>query len=131
MLTTLCAVARVTGAVTLTGLSAASAFAQRPTANTLTLVVFLTIDQLRADYFDRFLPQLSGGLGRIYRAGAVFTNGVQDHAITETAPGHATVLSGREPWSTGIVANAGVPGDDAGRSERSTSGPKGHAATGS
>ncbi len=75
-----------------------------------TLVVFITVDQMRADYFERFLPQLTGGLGRIYRSGAVFTNGFQDHAITETAPGHATVLSGREPYSTGIVTNdAGVP----------------------
>ena len=74
-----------------------------------TLIVFLTVDQLRADYLERFLPQLTGGLGWIYRNGAVFTNGYQDHAITETAPGHATVLSGRYPRSTGIVANdAGV-----------------------
>jgi predicted AlkP superfamily pyrophosphatase or phosphodiesterase len=71
-----------------------------------TLVLFLTVDQMRADYFDRFLPQLTGGLGRLYNHGAVFVHGAQDHAITETAPGHATVLSGREPWSTGIVANA-------------------------
>ena len=73
---------------------------------TPTLVVFLTIDQMRADYFERFLTQLNGGLGRLYKRGAVFTHGAQDHAITETAPGHATVLSGREPWGTGIVANA-------------------------
>jgi predicted AlkP superfamily pyrophosphatase or phosphodiesterase len=71
-----------------------------------TLVVFLTVDQMRADYFPRFLPQLTGGLGRLYRHGAVFTQGYQDHAITETAPGHATVLSGRFPRHTGIVANA-------------------------
>ncbi len=71
-----------------------------------TLVIFLTVDQMRADYFDRFLSQLNGGLGRLYNHGAVFIHGTQDHAITETAPGHATVLSGREPWSTGIVANA-------------------------
>jgi predicted AlkP superfamily pyrophosphatase or phosphodiesterase len=74
-----------------------------------TLVVFFTIDQMRADYLERFLPQLKGGLARLYKNGAVFTNGFQDHAITETAPGHASVLSGRYPRSTGIVANdAGV-----------------------
>lgn len=74
-----------------------------------TLVVFLTVDQMRADYFSRFAPQLSGGLGRLYRDGAVFLNGWQDHAITETAPGHASTLSGRFPRSTGIVMNsAGV-----------------------
>lgn len=85
--------------------------AQTPTTagSKPTLVVFLTVDQMRADYFTRFLPQLSGGLGRLYRGGAVFTDGFQDHAITETAPGHSVVLSGRFPRSTGIVANsAGV-----------------------
>lgn len=74
-----------------------------------TLVVFLTVDQLRPDYLERFGAQLTGGLGRLYRGGAVFTHAFQDHAITETAPGHAATLSGRFPRSTGIVTNsAGV-----------------------
>lgn len=73
------------------------------------LVVFLTIDQLRPDYFQRFENQLTGGLGKLAREGAVFLNGFQDHANTETAPGHASTMSGRFPRSTGIVANsAGV-----------------------
>lgn len=75
-------------------------------SKTPTLVVFLTVDQMRSDYFQRFLPQLTGGLGRLYRGGAFFTNGFQDHAITETAPGHSVVLSGRYPSSTGVVSNA-------------------------
>jgi predicted AlkP superfamily pyrophosphatase or phosphodiesterase len=69
------------------------------------LIVFITVDQMRADYFERFLPQLTGGLGRLYRGGAVFTDAHQDHAITETAPGHSVTLSGRFPSHTGIVAN--------------------------
>ena len=74
-----------------------------------TLVVFITIDQMRTDYFDRFKSQLTGGLGRLDRGGALFTNAFQDHAVTETAPGHATTLSGRFPSHTGIVVNsAGV-----------------------
>jgi len=74
------------------------------------LIVFITVDQMRADYFERFLPQLSGGLGRLYRGGAVFTNAYQDHAITETAPGHSVTMSGRFPEHTGIVTNTlGVP----------------------
>lgn len=73
------------------------------------LVVFITIDQMRADYFERFRSQLTGGLARLDRGGALFTNAFQDHAITETAPGHATTLSGRFPSHTGIVMNsAGV-----------------------
>lgn len=74
-----------------------------------TLVVFLTIDQLRGDYFARFGRQFTGGLHRLDVAGAHFTNAFQDHAITETAPGHASTMSGRFPVHTGIAANsAGV-----------------------
>ncbi len=69
------------------------------------LVVVVTVDQMRADYLERFGPQLVGGLGRLVRGGAVFTNAHQDHAITETAPGHASILSGRFPSSTEIMAN--------------------------
>ena len=71
-----------------------------------TLVVFITVDQLRTDYFERFDSQLEGGLARLYRGGAVFTNAFHDHANTETAPGHAATMSGRFPSSTGIVRNA-------------------------
>lgn len=85
-----------------------------PQARPPRLVVFFTIDQLRPDYFQRFESQLSGGLARLSRGGAFFVNGFQDHANTETAPGHASTLSGRFPRSTGIVANsAGVPDEQA------------------
>jgi predicted AlkP superfamily pyrophosphatase or phosphodiesterase len=74
------------------------------------LIVLITIDQMRADYLDKWSGQFTGGLGRLTKSGAVFTNAFQDHANTETAPGHATLLSGREPYRTGIVFNAeGVP----------------------
>jgi predicted AlkP superfamily pyrophosphatase or phosphodiesterase len=73
------------------------------------LVVFLTVDQLRPDYLSTYESQLQGGLARLWKGGAVFVNGFQDHGITETAPGHASTLSGRFPRGTGIVANdAGV-----------------------
>jgi len=72
-------------------------------------VLFITIDAMRPDYLSRFEPQLTGGLGKLYRDGAVFTNAFQDHAITETAPGHSATMSGRFPVHTGISANtAGV-----------------------
>ncbi|MCC7054394.1 MAG: alkaline phosphatase family protein [Gemmatimonadaceae bacterium] len=74
-----------------------------------TLVVFITIDQLRGDYFTRFGRQFTGGLHRFDVAGAHFTNAMHDHANTETAPGHAATMSGRFPVHTGIAANsAGV-----------------------
>ena len=94
-------------AVSLSAVVAPAVSAQKPVAHTRpTLVVFITIDQMRADYFARFKPQLSGGLKRLASGSAFFKNGFQDHAITETAPGHSTTMSGRFPVHTGITANA-------------------------
>lgn len=94
-------------------LAAHGAGSQTP-ASRPTLVVFFTIDQMRPDYFSRFEKQLNGGLARLYRAGAFFENAYQDHAITETAPGHSVTLSGRFPRSTGITTNTlGVQDDRA------------------
>lgn len=73
------------------------------------LVVFIAVDQLIPDYLELYGSEFTGGLGRLLGGGAYFTNAFHDHAITETAPGHASMLSGRFPYSTGIVANqAGV-----------------------
>lgn len=69
------------------------------------LVVLVAVDQLRGDYFPRWSAQLTGGLGRFWREGAFFVEGRQDHAVTETAPGHSTMLSGRYPAGTNIVTN--------------------------
>ncbi|MFI5235465.1 MAG: alkaline phosphatase family protein [Gemmatimonadales bacterium] len=74
------------------------------------LVVFIAVDQFRPDYLSRYDRQFIGGLRRLLDRGVVFLNGEQDHAVTETAPGHSTMLSGRSPASTNIVTNAlGVP----------------------
>lgn len=70
------------------------------------LVVLITVDQMRADYLDKWSSQFTGGLARLNKGGAKFTNAFQDHANTETAPGHSTLLSGREPYRTGIVLNS-------------------------
>ncbi len=96
-------------AVTLVSPVAAQQADARPT-----LVVFITVDQMRADYFERFKSQLTGGLKRLHDGGAFFTQGFQDHGITETAPGHASTMSGRFPVHTGIVMNSqGVNTKDA------------------
>lgn len=91
----------------------ASAQADRRGGARPRLVVFITVDQLRSDYFERFGSQLTGGLKQLQDGGAFFADGFHDHAITETAPGHAATLSGRFPVHTGIVMNAqgvnGVP----------------------
>src|SRR6266508_1384929 len=80
-----------------------------PVAPRPRLVVVITVDQLRPDYLDRYRPQLKGGFAMLLKTGASFTDAYQDHAVTETAPGHATILSGRWPAHTGIIRNlAGV-----------------------
>ncbi len=89
---------------TLAGQAPPRADAPRPT-----LVVYLTVDQMRSDYVDRWASQLTGGLARLRSGGAFFVNAYQDHGVTETAPGHSVTLSGRFPRSTGILRNtAGV-----------------------
>ena len=69
------------------------------------LVVFIAVDQLRGDMLARYSAQLQGGYARLMR-GAWFVNAFQDHGNTETAPGHASMMSGRFPASTGITSNA-------------------------
>ena len=93
---------------------ARQAAAQQPAGNDRpTLIVFITVDQMRSDYFQRFDKQLTGGLRRLFDGGAFFVDGYQDHAITETAPGHSVTMSGRFPVHTGITMNSlgvnGVP----------------------
>jgi len=102
LLATGCAQAQQTSSAVPSGRAAAPA-----------LVVVVTIDQLTPALLDRWRDQLTGGLRRLTTEGAVFTEAFHDHAITETAPGHASILSGRFPYSTGIAANlAGVNTND-------------------
>jgi predicted AlkP superfamily pyrophosphatase or phosphodiesterase len=94
---------RVIGA-TMVALPLCVVQAQAPTDRPA-LVVLITIDQFRGDYIDRFKSQFTGGIARFRTHSALFTHAWQDHAITETAPGHSTLLSGREPVHTAIVDN--------------------------
>src|SRR3954470_1347280 len=97
--------AMVVSAVSVQAQARPAATSDRPT-----LIVFLTVDQMRSDYIDRWSTQLTGGLKRLGQNGAFFVNAYHDHAITETAPGHSVTMAGRFPRSTGIVTNTqGVP----------------------
>ncbi len=82
-----------------------------PETPNIALVVVLTVDQLRPDYLARYGPQFRGGLRALLDRGILYDRARQNHAITETAPGHATLLSGREPASTGIMNNELGVGD--------------------
>ena len=69
------------------------------------LVVIIAIDQARYDYLVRFRSFFTGGLAHLLDNGAVFTNAHQNHSMTATAPGHASIATGLEPAHSGIVGN--------------------------
>ncbi|MBK6940720.1 MAG: alkaline phosphatase family protein [Planctomycetes bacterium] len=75
------------------------------------LVVVLVVDQMRADYLERYAPFLRGGLARLVDDGLLCTNARQLHAITSTAPGHATIGTGSHPSHHGIISNTLKVGD--------------------
>ncbi len=76
-----------------------------PPDGTPRLILFIVVDQGRYDYLERFRPLLTSGLGRLLEESVVFTGAHHDHAITTTAPGHATLSTGRYPSHSGIVNN--------------------------
>src|SRR5215217_8234464 len=62
------------------------------------LVLLIAVDQFRYDYLERFGDLFGeGGLRRLTRDGASWTDCNYDHVPTETAPGHATMLTGAWP----------------------------------
>ncbi|HEX8474287.1 MAG TPA: alkaline phosphatase family protein [Pyrinomonadaceae bacterium] len=70
------------------------------------LVLLIVVDQFRYDYLERFGDLfVAGGLGRLMREGGVWTNANYDHIPTETAPGHATTMTGTWPAENGIIGN--------------------------
>ncbi len=76
------------------------------------LVVLMVVDQMRADYLDRFRGFLRHGLDRLRRDGRRYAAARHLHAVTSTGPGHATLSTGSHPARHGVVANM-IPDDDA------------------
>jgi len=69
------------------------------------LVVMVVVDQLRADLLDRYDHLFEHGLRRLQDEGFHFREATFDHAITATAPGHATASTGVHPNRHGLVVN--------------------------
>ena len=69
------------------------------------LVVMLVVDQMRADYVDKFQGQWTGGLKRLVEEGAWFREAAYPYAATETCVGHSTISTGAFPATHGMVAN--------------------------
>lgn len=70
------------------------------------LIVVISVDQMRSDYIERFRDEFTGGLGWILDRGIVYSNAHQNHAATSTSPGHATIATGVEPARSGIIENS-------------------------
>ena len=79
---------------------ASSVAAERPR-----LAVMVVVDQLRPSYFDRYGDLFTGGFRRLIDQGRAYVRASHDHAVTETAAGHASLATGVHPMRHGIVAN--------------------------
>lgn len=69
------------------------------------LTLFITVDALGTDLLLRTRPKLKSGLRQLLDGGAFFPYTRIDYAQTSTAPGHATLMTGANPWRHGIVDN--------------------------
>ena len=67
------------------------------------LVVMITVDQLRADLLDRYDGLFTGGFRRLRDRGMRFKRAMVDHAVTVSHPGHVTLTTGLVPARHGIV----------------------------
>ncbi len=68
------------------------------------VVLFIVVDQFLPQYLDASYSY-TGGLKRLREESAWFTNTHYQQVPTETAPGHATLISGFPPAVTGVVGN--------------------------
>jgi predicted AlkP superfamily pyrophosphatase or phosphodiesterase len=69
------------------------------------LIVLISVDQMRADYVDRFQQQWAGGLKRLITDGAWFRQADFAYYNTVTCAGHASISTGAIPAVHGMVAN--------------------------
>jgi len=69
------------------------------------LVVVLVVDQMRADYVEKYGHQWTRGLRRLIVQGAWFRQAAYPYWTTHTCPGHATIATGSLPATHGITSN--------------------------
>lgn len=91
--------------LTTMGLSALAG-CSRTQAEPPRLVLLIVVDQLRGDVFERYGERLDGdGLRLLVDNGVHYREAHFRHGITNTAPGHVTIVSGAHPAVHGIVGN--------------------------
>ncbi len=72
------------------------------------LVVLLMVDQMRADYLDRYGGFLEQGIKRLTTDGASYTNAALPYMNTVTCVGHSTASTGTFPYQHGMINNAWI-----------------------
>ena len=70
------------------------------------LAVLIVVDQMRADYVDRFNGEWTGGLKRMVAQGAWFQQAAYPYLTTVTCAGHATISTGSFPNTHGVFQNS-------------------------
>lgn len=84
---------------------AALLFALPALAKPPRLVIFVSVDSMGTDVFQRMKPRMKSGFGQLVSQGAFFPSIRYDFAESVTAAGHATLSTGANPWRHGIVSN--------------------------
>ncbi|MBX7115648.1 MAG: alkaline phosphatase family protein [Myxococcaceae bacterium] len=69
------------------------------------LTLFISVDALGTDVFQRNRPKLKGGFYNLTVNGAFFPNARHGIAECATAAGHTSLVTGTFPWRHGIVSN--------------------------
>jgi predicted AlkP superfamily pyrophosphatase or phosphodiesterase len=70
------------------------------------LAVVIVVDQMRADYVDRFNREWTGGLKRMAAQGAWYQQAAYPYLTTVTCAGHASISTGSFPHTHGVFQNA-------------------------
>lgn len=76
------------------------------------LAVLIVVDQMRADYVNRFRGDWSAGLKRLVDRGAWFSRAAYPYLTTVTCAGHATIATGAFPPAHGIFQNTWYDRDE-------------------
>lgn len=69
------------------------------------LTLFISVDSLGSDVFQRNRPRFKGGFARLINEGAYFPIAKYEVAECVTGSGHATLTTGSWPWRHGVVGN--------------------------
>lgn len=70
------------------------------------LVIGIVIEQFRYDYIDKYWDNFSeGGFKRLINEGTFCKNASYDFFFTQSAPAHATLVTGTDPRVHGIIAD--------------------------